>query len=146
MKEPIENVLHRALAHLHAGEDAEAANLYRGVLGREPDHSEALHLLGLAEQRLGELDAALLHIAKAVESAPDVGLYRLNLGVLLTEAGRPVDAVAMLRSALDQDDSMVEVHYALGNALAAAVFPGALASFRRSALQPDHSQTLSNIG
>ena len=55
--EPIENVLHLALAHLHAGEDAEAANLYRGVLGREPDHSEALHLLGLAEQRLGELDA-----------------------------------------------------------------------------------------
>ena len=148
MTEPIENVLHRALAHLHAGEDAEAANLYRGVLGREPDHSEALHLLGLAEQRLGELDAALLHIAKAVESAPDVGLYRLNLGVLLTEAGRPVDAVAMLRSALDQDDSMIEAHYALGNALAAADdLPGALASFRRSAvLQPDHSQTFNNIG
>ena len=148
MKEPIENALHRALAHLNAGENTAAANLYRDVLKRVPDHSEALHLLGLTEQRLGELDAALLHIAKAVQIEPDVGLYRLNLGVLLTEAGRSVDAVAMLRSVLEQDDSMVEAHYALGNALdAVGDLPGALASFRRSAvLQPDHSQTLNNIG
>ena len=60
MKEPIENLLHQALEHLNAGEDMAAANLYRDLLGRVPDHSEALHLLGLAEQRLGELDAALL--------------------------------------------------------------------------------------
>ena len=148
MTESIQKVLQRALGHQQAGEDGQAAALYRGILEQAPDHDEALHLLGLAEQRLGDVDAALLHIAKAVGNAPEAALYRLNLGILLLEAGRPTDAAAMLRSALDREGNAPEAHYALGNALAATGdMAAALVSYRKSAaLRPEHAQTLSNIG
>ncbi|MFP6741527.1 MAG: hypothetical protein VCD33_07875 [Alphaproteobacteria bacterium] len=39
------DALRQALGHHHAGRLAQAEQIYRTVLAREPEHAEALHLL-----------------------------------------------------------------------------------------------------
>ena len=148
MADSIEATLQEALECFYAGDHALAAILFRQILDRDPDHAEALHLLGLAEQGMGETGAALLHIAKAVGSSPRDVLYRMNLGTILFEAGRPSDAVSILRGAVECDPNLWEAHYALGNALVASGDDhAALKSFFRSVtLNPGHAETFNNIG
>ncbi len=61
-----------AIRHHEAGRLREAEQLYRSMLGAEPHHPDALHLLGVLLTQLGELDDAveLIQAALNVDRAP----------------------------------------------------------------------------
>lgn len=94
------NVLHLAVDHHRNGRLDEAEALYRQILAHNPDHADALHLLGLVAGGQGRLDAAIDLIEQAIARRNDVADYHNNLGGLLKRAGRAAQAVAAYRRAL----------------------------------------------
>ena len=56
---PDTDLLRSALARHGAGALAEAAALYRELLAQDPDHVDALQMLGTIEHQLGRSDDAL---------------------------------------------------------------------------------------
>lgn len=137
-----------ALAHHQAGRLAEAEAGYRTVLDGEPDHADALHLLGVVALQRGDAQAAVGLIRRAITVNPDFADFHGNLGHALWQSGRLVEAEASCRRALALRDAYPEAHNNLGNALwsqrraseAAACYARALL------LRPDYVDALNNLG
>lgn len=81
------------------------------VLAVDPRYAAAESLLGLLADRIGQVDVAAIHHARALELAPDVPQYQLNHARSLLDQGRVSEA----RDAYAQ----VDASYALGHAEAA---------------------------
>jgi len=147
MDEPIEELLKRAVAMHSEGRIDDAATIYEVIVERDPENTDALHLLGLAAQNRGDLEEALSLIERAVALAPDFVQYRSNLAILLQEAGQLDRALITFREAIEINRQIPELFYYLGNALRDADQPGeALNAFQDAvALKPDYSAALSNI-
>ena len=64
----LDRALQLALQHHRAGRLAEAEPIYRQVLARQPDHPDALHLLGLIAHQVGRHADAKALIERAIES------------------------------------------------------------------------------
>ncbi len=63
----------KALLHHKSGRLAEAAELYRQIIERRPNHSDALHLLGVLAHQGGKNDEAIYLIGRAIAENPGVG-------------------------------------------------------------------------
>lgn len=96
----IAELLQQGLAHHQSGRPAEAAQLYRQVLAREPNQPAANHLLGLLHLQAGAPQEAVELISRAVRANPQEAQYHANLGVALNAAARPAEALAALDRAL----------------------------------------------
>ena len=64
-------LLERGLAHHLEGRFEQAEILLQQILVSDPDHTDALHLIGVNAHRLGNIEAAQTHIAKALALRPD---------------------------------------------------------------------------
>jgi predicted O-linked N-acetylglucosamine transferase (SPINDLY family) len=82
-----------ALAHHEAGRLEEARAGYGGVLVRDPEHAESLHLLGLISALRGDPDGGVEMIRRAIELAPGRAPHHNSLGLALRVMGRDADAV-----------------------------------------------------
>src|SRR5690606_31525915 len=71
--------LQSALEIHQQGNLPEARQRYEAILLREPEHAEALHLLGVIEHQSGEHHSAVKTIERAVELKPEAVLFRKNL-------------------------------------------------------------------
>jgi Flp pilus assembly protein TadD len=80
-------LLSAALSRHKAGEFSEAVFLYREILSKEPQHADALHLLGVLCNQLGNADLAVDLITKSIEISPRVTEYHNNLGNALKARG-----------------------------------------------------------
>jgi protein O-GlcNAc transferase len=89
--------LELAVAHHQAGRLREAESAYRAVLAQQPNHADALHLLGVLMSQSGQTEQALVLIRRAIAIHPTDPSYHINLGLALRRAG---DA----RGALDAYD------------------------------------------
>ncbi len=138
-----------AAFRLHtAGRIAEAEAAYRAVLASQHDQIVALDLLARLCRERGDLVAALqLYTAmmKADRGSPEAAS---NHGVVLTDLGRPGEALASLDRALILNPDFAPGHYNRGNALFALDrHEEALASFDRTlALEPGHVDAYYNRG
>jgi protein O-GlcNAc transferase len=140
--------LDTAMEFHREGNSAQAQAIYLEVLAREPNHAEALHLLGLLSSQLGRQPAAMELLERAIQADPLAGEYRSNLGVVLEAMGRPDDAIAAYRLAIDLRPDLADAHVNLGNALAKQKrWYEAIAAYR-AALQsrPGDPQIHNNIG
>ena len=90
----------------------EAEFLYRKVLSGNPNHAEALHLLGLIASDADRNDAAAVLIAHAIRLQGNVPLFCSNLGLVLTRQGKLPQAIACFRQALagKPDDPAILAH------------------------------------
>ena len=61
-----ESVLQAAFAAHHLGDIEQAARGYLAVLEKNPDHFDAIHLLGVIEYQRGNLTAALPLLRRAM--------------------------------------------------------------------------------
>jgi hypothetical protein len=79
------------------------------LIERYPERALFQDGLALATVRMGDIDAALLHVAKAVEMEPDNSRFLSNLGWINLIAGNVKDAGEALAEArrLDPDDEVV---------------------------------------
>ena len=97
-----------------AGRLSEAEHAYRRILIENPEHSDALHLLGVIALQTRNLEPALELIQKAVDLRPDGAVYRSNLGQVLEQMGRPKQAEQAYREAIAIDSACAEALNNLG--------------------------------
>src|SRR4051812_38939084 len=76
----IEQTLQLALQHHQAGRIADAESLYRRVLAAQPNHPDALHLLGALWLDAGNANDAFDLISRAIAINPSAAIYHGNLG------------------------------------------------------------------
>jgi protein O-GlcNAc transferase len=107
----------RVLDHHGAQRLAQAEALYRKALEVDPEHAEALHLLGrIALQRENFLSAIEL-ISRALPELDDLPEAYLNLGNALRGVGRLDQAVDCYRRAINLDPDYGMAHSNLARAL-----------------------------
>lgn len=142
----IEKTFACAVEHHRAGRLREAEPLYRDVLEQEPDHSDALHFLGVIAQQIGDPESAVHLIQRAIRQLPNLAPYHNNLGEAQRALGLIDDAAASYRRALELDPGFSTAHNNLANILAdSGASEEALEGYDRAvAFEPDDSSILFN--
>jgi tetratricopeptide (TPR) repeat protein len=136
------------LAHHQAGRLAEAEGCYRRALAAQPNHADALNMLGVLAHQMGRPDMALELIRRAIENKPNNPGYYCNLGYALRDQGRAEEAAAAARQAIRIKPDLATAHFNLGCALhdqgqldeAAAAYRDAIR------IDPDLAAAHSNLG
>ncbi|MEA2773661.1 MAG: hypothetical protein QOD93_6623 [Acetobacteraceae bacterium] len=100
-----------------AGRTGEAAVLYRTILGRDPNHAESLHLLGLITVEQADPEAGMALIRRAMAITPDYAPHHNSLGHAYRRLGRPQDAVRAYREAAQLRPGSAEIHNNLATTL-----------------------------
>ncbi len=140
--------LQQALGHHQAGRLREAETLYRDILVREPEHPDALHLLGVIAHQTGQHEQAVALIEFAIRVQPRVPAYYNNLGEALTALSRLDEAVAAYQQAANLAPDYAETHNNQGIALQMLRREGeAVAAFERAVrAKPDFTEAHYNLG
>ena len=114
----IPQVLDEAMKHHRAGILAQAEQLYHQVLEIDPNHVDALHLLGLTCAQLGQREQAAEFLGRAVQIRPDFAEAQNSLGTLLEKQGKLEEAAHRYRQARALQPELAHVHNNLGQVLA----------------------------
>jgi tetratricopeptide (TPR) repeat protein len=129
----IDQALQLAIQHHNAGRMREAESIYRQILAHQPRHPEALHLLGVLANQVGQIDIAIDLIRRAIAINANSPEYFSNLGNALREKGLLNEAIEAHRSGLRLKPDFAVIHYNLGNALSqAGRIDEALAAYREA--------------
>jgi len=136
------------LSHYRAGRLAEAERIYRQVLARQPNHADALHMLGVLEIQAGRLDAGIELIRRAIAICSTRAIYYRNLGNCLFHLGQLDESIDAQRQAIRLNPDNAQSHTNLGNALKAkGQLDEAIASYRRAIrLKADFTEAHHNLG
>lgn len=138
------DLLRSALARHGAGALAEAAALYRELLAQDPDHVDALQMLGTIEHQLGRSDDALALFDRALALRPAHAGVLANRAAVELDRGEPARAAADAEAALAADPTRFGARINLGLALDRLErTTEAARAFRLASLQrPDHAAAL----
>ncbi len=99
----------RDAVKLHLAGDLDGAGrLYKSLLKQSPLHPDGLHLSGLVAMQKGQLAEAERLIRGAIAASPKAAAFHGNLGTVLISTGRPQDAMASYRRAVELDESYVD--------------------------------------
>ena len=144
----IPEALQLALQHHQAGRLGEAENFYRQILAVQPQHADALHLLGVIAHQVGQHGSALDLIRRAIALVPNQPVWHSNLGEAFRALGQFDEAIAAYRRALALQPDYAEFHSNLGNALRdKGWLVEATAAFRRAVqCKPDYAEAHNNLG
>lgn len=140
----VPTIIEAARRYHRAGDLAEAEIGYRIALAREPDHPDALHLLGLLACQVGKGEVGLPLIRRAIARAPDVASFHVNLGNVLSlhEDGDDEEAERSYRRALALEPDNVEALINLASLVRHTDLPGATALAERAVrIAPDRGET-----
>ena len=85
-----------ALQHHQAGRLAEAEALYREILTLQPNHTDALHFIGVVFHQTGRYDLAIGLIGRSVGLNPNNPAAYGNLGEACRATGRLDEAIGRL--------------------------------------------------
>ena len=97
----IPQALATAIQHHRAGRLQAAEQIYRRILTVDPDHADAIHLLGVIASQTGKLDLAVETIRRAIALKGGAPAFHVNLGNALMAQGKLEEAVACYRRALE---------------------------------------------
>ena len=144
----IPEALAYALQHHQAGHLLEAEHMYRQILAVEPNHADALHLLGVLAQQAGKHEIAVEYISRAIGQNSMEAAFHNNLGEAYRALASMSSAVACYRRALELKPDYAEAHNNLGIALQAqGQLDAAVACCRRALeLKPDYAEAHNNLG
>jgi protein O-GlcNAc transferase len=142
----LQQQLASAVSLHQAGRLAEAERIYREVLAREPDNSDALHLLGVLAAQSGRLAESVDLIRRAVRSRPFAEAY-YNLALSLQGMERLNEVIAAYREAIRLKPDYAEAQGNLGKVLRnIAQLNEALACFREAIrLKPELMYAYENL-
>lgn len=143
----IEERLASAFSALDQGRWSEARDLFAAVLAARPDHADARQFHGYCLCQLGDTQAGLLDMRRAVELAPMDAVRRVNLGITLTNLGENGEAISALERATRLAPRLAAGHVALGDALRlGGRLNDAIAAYRRGIkLDPSLSAARANL-
>ena len=131
-----------------AGRHAEAVQLYRKLLARQPDDPEATHFLGICLAQSGRRDEGMPLIERSVRFAPQNTLYRQNFGLMLAEAGNLASAAEQFHEILKLETENATAHNYLGMVRQRlGRFDQAIASYKEALrIKPADAATANNLG
>ena len=144
----LQEALDLAMQHHTAGRFPDAETLYQQILQTEPNHPDALHLLGVIALQLGKNDVAVDLITKALATRDDYPEAHSNLGNAFRELGQLDEAVTSYHRALSIKPNYTEV---LSNLSVALQELGKLEASVESchkalAIKPDYAEAHYNLG
>jgi Flp pilus assembly protein TadD len=134
-----------ALRNFQTGRLEEAEKVLCIILAEQPDHGEALHLLGLIAVAVGQTDQAIGYFSRAIAAQPGVSMYHCNLGVALAAMNRCVESVAAFECALQVDTGNCSALRNLGCVLRdTGEYERAVTVFRQALIQQPGDAPLHN--
>ena len=144
----ISEALSIAMRHHNAGRLQAAEQICRQILAVEPDHADALHLLGVVAYQLGKHQVAIEYIGRAIGLKGTNAAFHSNLGAAFKEQGKLEEAIACYRRALELKPDYPEAHNNLGAALRdQGKLDEAIACCRRALeLRPNYLEAHNNLG
>ena len=96
----VRDAIELAVKHHQGGHLRQAEQIYLQILEAEPEHADALHLLGVIATQRGQFDYAVQRIECAVARNPGQPAYYGNLGNAYAGLGRSDDAIRNYERAL----------------------------------------------
>jgi Flp pilus assembly protein TadD len=109
--------LARALELHQAGKLREAERLYRKVLTLQPEHFDALHMLGVVALQEGRAGYAVDLIERALRQKPDIAAAHGNLAAALTQSGRLDAALAAHQRHIGLHPTQIDPHLKIASIL-----------------------------
>ncbi len=108
--DPAQDPLQDAVALHRAGNLNEAQAIYQRLLNENPDHADALQLLGAIAHQSGRHGEAVALIRRSLSIAPSGKQALNNLGEALRATGQIEESVAAFRQALYVDPAYAKAH------------------------------------
>jgi tetratricopeptide (TPR) repeat protein len=133
----------------------DSKSLWTHTLAVTSDNYVAHNNLGLALQASGQLDDAIFHYQKAVQTNPGVARHNVgialahnNLGYALVQKGLLGDAIFHFKRALALSPDFANAYYNLGNALLqTGDIDDAIVQWHKTlAIRPDDTEARTNLG
>lgn len=120
----------------------EASNAYQCALGVDPENVLGWGNLGVMQEKLGQNEAGVLSLKRAVELAPEYALAHYNLGMLLVKMNKLIEAIEYLEKAASLSPDKVEYVFNSGVAMQKAdrIVDEIKAFEKVSTLKPDHPE------
>ena len=148
MSSDIQALFQEGLRAHQAGRLADAEAAYRQILGLDENHADTNHLLGVIAHQVGDHEASVELISKAIQASPSAPAYHCNLGNALYELGRLDEAAASQRQAIALNPDYAMAHNNLGNVLLAQGHRDeAAANYQKAVnLNPDDAQAHLKLG
>lgn len=109
-----------AIALFESGRLAEAEAVCRQLIAGDARHSGALLILGMARAQNGDLTGGLALLERSLSIQPNVPLGQCFRGWVLTQLGRPDEALTSYGRAIALQPDFQEAHYNAGHLLLAA--------------------------
>jgi protein O-GlcNAc transferase len=106
--------LERAVAFHKSGKLKQAYQLYQKVLNQEPNEADALHLIGIVVNQMGNPGEAFNYISKAVSINRTDPVYYNSLGGVLKALGKYKQAIHCYEKSISLSPIYAESHYNLG--------------------------------
>lgn len=144
----IPDAIKLALRHHQSGELAQAESIYRQVLAVEPDHPDALQLLGVIANQAGQPEAAIELIGKSIRLFPNNPYGYNNLGEAYRALKRFDEAIEAYQQALGLLPIFPEAYNNLGNARKTLGQRREAEVCYRKALEirPEYAEAYNNLG
>jgi len=143
-----QNTLSLAVENHRAGLLSKAESLYQQILKADPNHPDALHLLGVVACQTGQYDRAVDLITKSLVLKHDHAEAHYNLANAFKELGQFDEAVVSYRKALAINPNYAMAHNNLGFTLNELKrFDEAITSYQNAlSIQPNFVEAHNNLG
>lgn len=144
----VQAILNEARQFLAKGALPQAEMLCRKLLGMQPDHPDALHLLGQIAHRVGKHDEARKLVEQAVLLRPGNMTFRLELANIQYDLAHFEEAAAAAQEVLKRKPDSFEARFTLALALRGqGLLEECIAQYRKLlARQPQNYAVLLNLG
>jgi tetratricopeptide (TPR) repeat protein len=144
----LESNLRRGIALHHQGRLNDAERVYQDVLREQPNHFDALHMLGVIALQTGRAAQGVALIERAIEQNDQIAAAHSNLGKGLRALNRHGEALASYAEAVTLQPDFAEGYYNLGNSLRDIKhLEEAVRSYDKAiALNPDYAAAHFNRG
>jgi tetratricopeptide (TPR) repeat protein len=144
----LQDQLSTALRHHQSGQLEQAARIYQSILDQQPDHADALHLLGVVALQQGNPPRAVELIGRAIAVNPSVAAFHCNLAEAYRALGELDRAAGCCQLALRLQPDYPEAANNLGLILQAqGKNQAAIAQFREALrLGPNAPMVHNNLG
>ena len=127
---------------------AEAEVWYRRVLAAQPDHGNALNLLGIVAHQTGRHEFAVELIGRAIQMNGHDASYFSNLGIALVAQVKLDEAIAAFRQAISIKPDYAEAYCNLGSVLEqqGRLDEAVVAQQQAITINPSYADAYSNLG
>jgi protein O-GlcNAc transferase len=141
-------ILREAVVCHQAGDFKTAESGYRTILDANPDHPDALHLMGMISSQKGDLETSARLIRQAIRLFPNSEIYYNNLGNALARLDRIDEAILAYQQALMiNPDSVDAINNLATNLKELGRLDDALAYFKRALrIDPEKAELYNNMG